>query len=75
VLRGRGGADALYGGSSSDRIRGGRGNDRLVGRRGADLLLARDNAWDAINCGSGRDTVVADRGDQVSRNCERVRRG
>jgi hypothetical protein len=75
VLRGRGGADALYGGSSPDRIRGGGGNDRLVGGRGADLLLARDNAWDAINCGTGRDTVVADRGDQVSRNCERVRRG
>jgi hypothetical protein len=75
VLRGHGGADALYGGASPDQIRGGRGNDRLFGGRGADRLLARDGAWDAINCGRGRDTVVSDPGDQVSRNCERVRRG
>jgi hypothetical protein len=74
VLRGGAGADVLAGGRGHDRIRGGGGNDRLAGGRGADLLLARDGAWDAIDCGRGADRGVADRGDQVSRNCERVRR-
>jgi hypothetical protein len=35
----------------------------------------RDGELDHIGCGSGRDRVVADRGDDVARDCERVQRG
>jgi hypothetical protein len=36
---------------------------------------ALDGSPDRISCGPGRDSVRADRGDQVSRDCEAVRRG
>jgi hypothetical protein len=34
----------------------------------------RDGIRDRVNCGSGRDTVTADRKDKIARNCERVTR-
>lgn len=83
TFRGLGGADRLYGGSGNDRLFGGAGNDRLFGGAGRDLLdagpgndtiAARDKTVDTIRCGKGRDTVVADRKDKVSRDCEVVRR-
>jgi hypothetical protein len=79
LLRGRGGNDLLDGGRGRDRvfgdtgadlIIGGPGSDRLVGGRGGDRIRARDRQLDTINCGPGRDRVVADRRDRVSRNCE-----
>lgn len=82
-LFGGGGNDRLLGGAGSDRLEGGAGNDRLDGGTGSDLLdggagadviLARDGVRDRLRCGSGRDTVVADRVDAVARDCERVRR-
>jgi hypothetical protein len=45
---------------------GGGGNARLE---------ARDGFFDVIDCGPGRDTVVADRNDRVRPGCEVVRRG
>jgi len=83
VLNGLGGNDTLLGGGGNDILRGGAGNDvldgglgrdRLEGDAGNDTIRARDGQRDVIDCGSGRDTVVADRIDVVSRNCERVRR-
>jgi hypothetical protein len=74
VLRGRRGDDRVVGRWGADTVSGGRGNDRLRGGRGGDSILARDDRWDAIDCGSGVDVVVADLGDQVSPDCERVRR-
>ena len=77
------GGDVISGGGSSDRIAGDRGNeringntgrDRLSGNAGNDRIRARDRQRDQISCGSGRDTVTADRSDRVARNCERVRR-
>jgi hypothetical protein len=73
-LFGEGGNDRLYGGSGNDRLVGGNGRDLLDGGPGADVISARDRTHDTIRCGSGRDTVTADRGDAVARDCERVSR-
>ncbi|MCW2961853.1 MAG: hypothetical protein JWM90_2240 [Thermoleophilia bacterium] len=82
-LFGQGGNDQLFGGAGKDRLFGGVGNDLLDGGPGADLLsgeagrdriIARDGVRDVIRCGSGFDTVIADRRDVVSRDCERVQR-
>jgi hypothetical protein len=37
-------------------------------------LVARDGEFDVVGCGPGRDRVVADRGDLVGVDCERVSR-
>ena len=74
VLRGLGGHDTLFGLGGPDEIFGGPGNDRLIGGAGADMIQARDALRDAVYCGGGDDTVVADRRDKVDRSCERVRR-
>ncbi len=39
-----------------------------------DRITSVDSSRDRVNCGSGRDTVLADRHDIVSVKCERVRR-
>jgi Ca2+-binding RTX toxin-like protein len=53
---------------------GGKGHDTLNGGRGNDRIFARDGVRDHINCGSGNDSVRADRADVVARNCEHVSR-
>ena len=77
------GADRLLGGSGTDRLLAGAGTDQLVGGAGTDgfdggagndTITARDKERDAISCGVGRDTVIADLIDVVSSNCEVVRR-
>jgi len=68
---GRDGNDRISGNSGSDRIEAGRGRDRVFGREGDDVIRVRDGERDFVDCGSGRDTVAADRLD-VLRNCERV---
>ena len=65
-LRGEGGNDVLYGGPGTDILEGGAGND-VIHSRG-------DRTKDRVTCGRGRDTVYADRLDQVARDCEVVRR-
>lgn len=67
------GDDLVDGGAGADRLTGGDGRDRIVGRAGADRIDARDGARDRVDCGKGRDRVVADRSDRLT-NCERVRR-
>jgi hypothetical protein len=83
-LRGLAGRDILYGGPGrdllvglhgSDRLHGGTGRDVLLGGPGRDTLIARDEARDTVRCGSGRDVVVADRGDRVGRDCELLKLG
>ena len=66
--------DILHGLGGDDRIAGRGGNDDLFGGPGDDSLLARDGRTDHLDCGPGRDSVVADRIDRVSRSCERVSR-
>jgi len=81
TLRGGRGPDHLRGGSRAnlvcglrgpDVISGGAGSDRLFGEAGNDRILARDGTFDVVGCGPGRDSVVADGGDLVGRDCEHV---
>ena len=69
-LNGDAGDDRLKGGNGNDTLTPGAGKDRVEGGGGDDKISARDGARDTIDCGAGRDKVVADRNDTV-RNCER----
>ena len=73
-LEGRRGNDRLDGGSGNDTILGGPGRDRIDGGGGVDVIVARDGQRDTIDCGTERDTVLADRLDLIVRGarCERV---
>jgi len=80
TISGLGGNDTLPGGAGDDRIDGGAGNDvivggsgfdRLFGGAGSDTIYAADGERDTIDCGPGRDRVVADPFDKVV-NCEIV---
>ena len=71
--------DTLSGGSGDDRVVGGPGNDLLIGGPGADtirggsgddVILAADGTRDRVLCGSGIDTVTADRVDTLV-GCEK----
>ncbi|MDQ6749388.1 MAG: hypothetical protein M3Z33_01325 [Actinomycetota bacterium] len=53
-------------------ITGGYGRDRIFGGPGKDTIYARDGQRDSIDCGSGNDTVAADKIDRVAKNCEHV---
>jgi Tol biopolymer transport system component len=66
--------DLICGRDGNDTIIGGRGRDLLFGGPGADRIVARDEAFDVVGCGAGRDTVVADDDDLVGVDCERVLR-
>jgi hypothetical protein len=67
------GNDRISGGSGADRITPGGGADRVIAAGGNDRIRARDGRKDRISCGSGRDTVTADRIDVLT-GCERVTR-
>jgi Ca2+-binding RTX toxin-like protein len=73
VLYGGPGDDLLLGGGGDDQLHGGGDRDVLRGGSGADSLLARDGVRDVVDCGSGRDVVVADRRDAIRRTCEFVK--
>jgi Ca2+-binding RTX toxin-like protein len=45
----------------------------VSGGSGNDTIQARDGERDTIDCGSGKDTVVADKIDVV-KGCEKVKR-
>ena len=46
---------------------------QLRGGSGRDTITSRDGVRETVNCGSGRDSVLADRTDRLT-GCERVRR-
>jgi Ca2+-binding RTX toxin-like protein len=72
-LSGDAGNDRLAGGVGNDRLNGGAGRDRLNGGTGNDTINSHDRrAGDTVSCGKGKDVVVADKKDKVSRDCERV---
>ena len=73
-LDGGSGDDSLVGAEGADRLTGGPGRDSVSGGAGADTIFVREGFTDTVRCGSGRDTVSADRRDRVARDCERVRR-
>jgi hypothetical protein len=70
-LRGGNGADCLRGGKGNDFLEGGKGKDRIGGGPGDDRIASRDGKRDQVDCGPGRDTVVADRSDSP-KGCEIV---
>jgi hypothetical protein len=65
LWRGRGG-DVLVGGGSGDQLHGGPGADVFDAGGGADEVHADDGVGDVVACGSGVDTVYADRVDVLS---------
>jgi hypothetical protein len=80
-LSGGTGFDRVYGGSGRDRLFGGRGDDTLAGNGGRDTISggagndrinARDGSRDRVTCGTGRDSVLADRVDSVAADCEQA---
>jgi len=73
-LRGTALRDLLHGLAGDDRIAGRGGEDDLFAGPGNDVLLARDGRVDRVDCGPGRDSVIADPRDRVARSCERVSR-
>ena len=72
-ISGGAGADKLYGDAGSDTINPGAGRDSAYGGAGSDTIQARDGERDVIDCGAGRDTVVADKTDTV-KGCETVKK-
>ena len=68
-LRGDEGADKLEGGAGRDRLVGGAGKDTIGAGAGADAIRAKDGKRDKIECGPGRDTVVADGRDKLAKSC------
>src|SRR3954471_7595436 len=83
VVAGGSGNDRLSGGDGNDTLSGSTGNDRLTGGPGKntysggpgnDKIRARNKRVDTVACGKGVDTVTADRGDKVARDCENVMR-
>jgi Tol biopolymer transport system component len=73
-LTGGRGGDIVSAGSGNDRLEGGAGSDALSGGSGNDVIVARDGQRDYVWCGTGRDRVVADARDTVSKDCERIMR-
>jgi hemolysin type calcium-binding protein len=80
-LYGGEGNDRLYGGADDDHLYGGPGADLLVGGGGWDVfhggpgndtIKAADGRAESVYCGSGYDTVTADRFDRLH-GCERVK--
>ena len=74
IILGDGGDDVIYAGAGNDEIDGGHGRDRIQAGPGNDVIYSRDGQRDTIDCGSGKDVVVADTVDVVNKNCEKVTR-
>ena len=70
TLEGGRGEDLLDAGPGNDRLNGGFGNDSLDGGPDNDRIVAVGGGKDKIDCGSGTDTVIADKSDVV-KNCEK----
>jgi Ca2+-binding RTX toxin-like protein len=65
------GNDVITGSKGGDTLVGGEGRDRIFARGGADSINVRDGERDVVDCGSGRDSVRADRTDRLT-GCEVV---
>jgi Tol biopolymer transport system component len=74
TIRADKGADSVDGGGGNDTITGGLGRDLLLGGAGYDTIQARDGARDRVQCGANFDVVLADKSDDVARDCERITR-
>ncbi len=79
LIFGEEGNDRLDGGTGADRIEGGDGVDIIFGGSGSDTIDAAFGEGlgplaDTVDCDTGFDTVIADKLDKVSSNCEQVTR-
>jgi hypothetical protein len=74
TIYGYGGADRIDARGGTDTLRLGGGKDEGRGGRGDDRIRAVDGSKDAIYCGPGSDRVKANPGDNVTKECEKVRR-
>jgi hypothetical protein len=74
VIYGYGGADRIDARGGTDTLRLGGGKDEGRGGRGDDSIRAVDGSKDAIYCGPGSDRVKANPGDNVTKECEKVKR-
>lgn len=72
-LTGGRGNDRLSGGNGNDIISPGAGKDTISGGPGNDTINSVDGVRETVDCGSGRDTVRADRRDRLV-HCERITR-
>ncbi len=68
------GRDRIFGGAGRDTIFGNYNADRIDGGPGDDRINVVHGDHDVVVCGPGTDTVFADSGDAVARDCENVRR-
>lgn len=69
--------ERFVGASSNDRLEGGRGSDEISGAKGNDKIDIRSGGADEVDCGSGSDKVIVKRSDvddEISRNCERIKK-
>jgi Ca2+-binding RTX toxin-like protein len=70
-------ADNIFAGGGSDYIFGdiwGGDRDDVHAGTGRDFIDVQDgDNRDEVNCGRGRDVVWANKGDDIAKNCERVR--
>jgi hypothetical protein len=66
VLQGGAGNDVSTGNGGSDSLFDARGNGRMLAGPGADRIVVRDkHSGDRVDCGPGRDMVIADPSDQI----------
>jgi Ca2+-binding RTX toxin-like protein len=72
-LTGGRGNDKLSGGNGKDILSPGAGKDTISGGPGNDTINSVDGVRETVDCGSGRDTVRADRRDHLI-HCERITR-
>jgi Ca2+-binding RTX toxin-like protein len=72
-LEGGFGRDSIYGGAGNDRIGGGQDRNVIHAGPGDDVISSSNGVADEVDCGPGRDRVVADRGGHDHlHGCERV---
>jgi Ca2+-binding RTX toxin-like protein len=69
-VTGGAGMDTLNGGSGVDYLLGEADRDTINGGDGDDIIHSQGGAIDAVNCGPGRDTVVADSTDFLDASCD-----
>jgi hypothetical protein len=62
----------IVGTNLNDGFKGGGGPDIVRTRGGRDKVRVRGGATDVVNCGKGRDIVIADASDKL-RKCEKVK--
>src|SRR5918992_2177550 len=74
TIYGYGGADSIDARGGTDTLRLGGGKDEGRGGRGDDRIRAVDGSKDNIYCGPGSDRVKANPGDNVTKECEKVKR-